>query len=334
MKKTLYFCLGFLICMALIPTMTLMKNEIAKRRETDNTDISPDGVISDSPVTYDEFRLLDTSQDRIITVSDFDFCCGALAAEMPVSFDKEALKAQTVAIFTYYSKMRDESRSAGNDSDFEVNTEKNLIYIPNEKLKDMWGENYTDYYSKIEDCVNSVFGQALLYDDELILSCFCALNGGTTENSKDVFGGELPYLTAVASPGDCFAPEYLTERSFTTDEFEEIATGTWNGISLDGSPQQWVTDIERTDSGTVSQIVIGNAKTTGDEVRKAFALRSANFDIVYSQNEFVFTVRGYGHGVGMSQYGAQYMALQGADYKEILCTYYPNTAIAKVKENI
>ena len=145
------------------------------------------------------------------------------------------------------------------------------------------------------------------------------------------FGGELPYLTAVASPGDCFAPEYQTECSFTTDEFEEIATGAWQGISLNGSPQQWVTDIERTASGTVSQIVIGNAKTTGDEVRKAFSLRSANFDIVYSQNEFVFTVRGYGHGVGMSQYGAQYMAIQGADYREILYTYYPNTVIAKVE---
>lgn len=331
MKKTFYFCLVFLICMALIPTITLMKTEIKKHHEAENTDISIARIDDDSPVTYNDFRLLDTSQDKILTVSDFDFCCGALAAEMPVSFDKEALKAQTVAIFTYYSKKRNESRLAGYDSDFEVNTEQNLIYIPDEKLRDMWGDNYTEYYSKIEACVSDVFGQAVLYDDELILSCFCALNGGTTESSKDIFGGELPYLTAVASPGDCFAPEYQTECSFTTDEFEEIATGAWQGISLNGSPQQWVTDIERTTSGTVSQIVIGNAKTTGDEVRKAFSLRSANFDIVYSQNEFVFTVRGYGHGVGMSQYGAQYMAIQGADYREILYTYYPNTVIAKVE---
>lgn len=332
MKKFLYFCLTFLLCMILIPLFTLIKS--THSGEAESKAPSSSGIQdSEQSVNMQQnedsgyFKLLDTSTNEILTVSDRDFCYGALTAEMPISFEKEALKAQTVAIYTYYSKKRNESRADLNSTedsyDFEVNTEDNLIYIPDEKLREMWGDKYDKYFAKVKECVDSVFGQTITYDGELIEACFHAISGGQTESSKDIFGGEKPYLISVASPADCFAPDYLSTCSFTADEFKDIVNDTWQEIKLDGSPQQWVDEITRTDAGTVSEIIIGNAKVTGQQVRTAFSLRSANFDVIYSQDEFVFTVRGYGHGVGMSQYGAQYMAKQGAEYLEILQTYYP-----------
>lgn len=332
MKKFLYFCLTFLLCMILIPLFTLIKSTHSGEAESkapsaSGIQNSEQSVNTQPNEDSGYFKLLDTSTNEILTVSDRDFCYGALTAEMPISFEKEALKAQTVAIYTYYSKKRNESRADLNSTedsyDFEVSTEDNLIYIPDEKLREMWGDKYDKYFAKVKECVDSVFGQTITYDGELIEACFHAISGGQTESSKDIFGGEKPYLISVASPADCFAPDYLSTCSFTADEFKDIVNDTWQEIELDGSPQQWVDEITRTDAGTVSEIIIGNAKVTGQQVRTAFSLRSANFDVIYSQDEFVFTVRGYGHGVGMSQYGAQYMAKQGAEYLEILQTYYP-----------
>ena len=338
MKRFLYFCLAFLLCMALIPLFTLIKaarsekapSEAQSASDVQSADSDTDDNINNG---FDAFKLLDTSSNEILTVNDRDFCYGALIAEMPISFEKEALKAQTVAIYTFYSKKRNESRENDEDNekgyDFEVNTAENLIYIPDKKLREMWGDKYDKYFAKVKECVDSVFGQTIRYDGELIEACFHAISAGQTESSKDVFGGDTPYLISVASPADCFAPDYLSSRSFTADEFKSIVSKTWKQIKLDGSPQQWIDEITRTDAGTVSEIVIGNAKVSGQQVRSAFSLRSANFDVIYSQDEFVFTVRGYGHGVGMSQYGAQYMAKQGSGYIEILQTYYPNAITVK-----
>lgn len=330
MKRILYFCLGFLLCMIIIPIASLIKNNTVPKENTQSKiqDISYNAEEIKDKISSDSFRILDTSSNKILDVPDREFCIGALAAEMPVSFESEALKAQTVAIYTYYSKMREESRNdSASEYDFTADVENNTIYITEEKLKSMWGDSFSTYYERLSDCVDDVFGKILVYDDELALTCFYSISAGVTENCEDVFGSKLPYLTAVASPADRLAPEYYSVKTFTADEFKKLVTDAWGDIDLDASPQQWITDIERTNSGTVSQIVIGTAQTTGEQVREIFSLRSANFDVIYSQEEFIFTVRGYGHGVGMSQYGAQYMAQQGASYKEILGTYYPHTVL-------
>ena len=330
MKRILYFCFGFLLCMIIIPIVSLLKNNTVQKEttQTKEQNISSDTEPARDYILSNSFRILDTSSNKILDVPDREFCIGALAAEMPASFEEEALKAQTVAIYTYYSKMREESRSDSTSKyDFTADVENNTIYITEEKLKSLWGNSFDTYYEKLSNCVDDVFGKILVYDNELALTCFYSISAGVTENCEDIFGSKLPYLTAVASPADRFAPEYYSVKTFSSDEFKKLVTDAWGNIDLDASPQQWITDIERTDSGTVSQIVIGTAQTTGEQVREVFSLRSANFDVIFSQEEFIFTVRGYGHGVGMSQYGAQYMAQQGATYKEILSTYYPNTVL-------
>ena len=142
------------------------------------------------------------------------------------------------------------------------------------------------------------------------------------QKCTDVFGGDAPYLEAVASPGDLFAPNYLTKVEVDIEGFKNTVVSMNQSVILGDDLSKWIGNVERTNSGMVRKISIGNIDFSGSDIRNAFSLRSADFEIKLEDNKFVFTVKGYGHGVGMSQYGAEYMAKQGATYKEILNWYY------------
>lgn len=277
-----------------------------------------------------DFRLYDDSLEKTIKVSNADFLIGTLACELSPDSSGEALKAQAVAAYTYYSKLRREQRANPTDehgADFSVNTKVWLYYTTKEEMKTVWGKKFNSYYKKLQKAVRAVEGQTLQYNGDLITASFYAISSGQTENSEDIWGGACPYLTAVASPWDQYADGYKTTKTVTAAEFQKTMTGAYNGCKLSGDAGQWIGEITRTDSGSVQTIQVGNQTLAGVEMRTLFGLRSSNFTVKYKNGSFHFTVLGYGHGVGMSQNGAVAMAEQGYTYDKILSWYYPGAEL-------
>ena len=359
MKKIMITCLLLVLVMAAIPAITLSgivkpdnrkpdaaasevleasqateATEKATEKPTEKATEKATEKPTEKPAgkaDAQSFKILDNATGDVLQVSDRDFCIGALAAEMPASFEEEALKAQCTALYTFFCKKRDAQREKTDSNlkgaDFSCNSEKKEVYIPKETLQSLWKDNFETAYKKLENAVNAVFSQVIRYDGELITAAYCAISGGITEKRKNALSEDQPYLQSVASPWDALCNEYLSTVTLTNEEVKTIIEDTWNDITLGDSSQEWFTDLKTTDAGTVSSVKVGGKEVTGQEIRDAFSLRSSNFEVLYTLDEFVFTVRGYGHGAGLSQYGANEMAKQGADYQEILAWYYPGTTI-------
>jgi len=273
--------------------------------------------------TENVFRIKNTSTGIISEIPDKDFCIGALAYEMQPSFGSEALKAQTVALYTFFCRKRNIAREKGQDHDFAADTGKGEIYLSDDLLRKKWGSQYDTSIKAIKTAVEAVFGEIMTDSDgDPIDACYHAISGGATENAADVFGQDDPHLIAAASPFDTLAPGYLSVCSFSAEEFRSKLSSVGKNIKLADDPSDYIGEISRTGSGTVTKLTAGGQSFSGLEIRKAFSLRSAVFDIEYKDNNFIFTVRGYGHGVGLSQWGARGMAQQGSDHREILRHYY------------
>ena len=278
------------------------------------------------------FHILDSMKDEVFEVDDRTFLIGTLAAELAPTYHAEALKAQAVAAYTYYCSLRNARKmtqsSALKGADFAANPSQWLIYASKEQMQERWGENFDAYYRNLCDAVDAVWGQTLQQNGELITATYYAISGGTTVDAKEVFGNARSYLVPVASPGDVYAEGFRTTLTLTPEQVHTAAKNAWD-CTLEGDPNAWFGQIVRDSSGYVSSVVIGGAERKGTQARTAFGLRSANFEVAYENGAFTFSVKGYGHGVGMSQVGAQYMASQGSAYHEILAWYYPNTELVK-----
>lgn len=277
------------------------------------------------------FKILDTKSDQVLTVDDRDFICGSVSSEMSPLAETEALKAQAVACYTYYSRLREAQRKAPDSSlkgaDFSADLQDGQSYLTPDLRKTRWGSHYDSYSQTISKVVDSVFGQVLKSQNELIEATFYAISSGNTESSADIWGGARPYLVSVASPGDRFAGGYQTTVVLTQDEMKSKILAAAPGADLSGDPSGWVGATDRTEAGSVKTVVLGGKSLSGNSARSAFGLRSANFTVSFAGGKFTFLVKGYGHDVGMSQAGAQYMAKQGANYRQILSWYYPTTTL-------
>ncbi len=278
------------------------------------------------------FKILDSVKGEVFEVDDRTFVIGTVAAEISPTYHPEAIKAQAVAAYTYYSSLRQTQRQSPNSAlkgaDFAASPSQWLTYVSEDQMRERWGDQFDSYYKNLTEAIDSVMGQTLQQDGQLITATYYAISAGTTEDAKEVFGNSRSYLVPVASPGDVYAEGYRTTVSLTEEEFKNAAQSAWN-CTLEGDPSTWIGDITNDTSGYVSAIVIGGEARKGTEARTAFGLRSANFEVTYENGTFTFHVKGYGHGVGMSQVGAEYMANQGSTYDEILAWYYPNTTLVK-----
>lgn len=278
------------------------------------------------------FKILDASSGKVLEVDDRSFLYGAIASELSPSAPAEALKAQGVAAYTYYSRLREQQRlkpnSALNGADFSADTQNWQIYVSKEQMQSRWGTEFESNYKKLTQAADAVYGQVLKSGGELIDATYFAISAGQTEASVDIWGGQRTYLVSVASPGDVFAGGFQTTVALTADQFKAAALKAALKANLSGDPSTWVGEIKRTAAGSVTSMTVGGASITGNGARTAFGLRSANFTVSYANGSFLFLVKGYGHGVGMSQAGAEYMANQGSDYRQILAWYYPNTTLA------
>ena len=255
-----------------------------------------------------------------------EFLPAALACEMDLSAPEEALKAQAVALYTFYSYQR--AQHQGEAAHFACDTANWLVYVPQSALEERWGEDFPAYYETLQQVVAAVKGQRLTWEGEPICAAFFAISGGATASSANVWGQEFPYLQSVASPGDCFASGYLSTVTLTAQELQAAGEAAWgDGVDFSLPREQWFTDIAATPAGYVTSATVGGRLCTGEELREAFGLRSACFTLDTSGGEFQFTVKGWGHGVGMSQAGAAFLANQGASYQEILEHYYPGALL-------
>lgn len=320
-------------------SVQVLSSEVSSTKEkktNENTsDVSETSAKEDK--AENKFKILDTSSGEVIAVSEKEFCYGALAYEMPPSFEEEALKAQTVALYTHFCRLRNMQKEDPDKelsgADFSADLSQGQFYLSDKQLREKWGELYDDSIKKIHSAVDSVFGTVLTDDSgELIDACYHAISSGTTENAKDIFGFDCEYLIAVPSPTDINAPDYLTKCSYNAKEFREKITAVNDDVKFPENASEYIGETKRTPSGSVTKIIIGGEEFTGSDIRQAFGFRSAAFEVEYSDGKFYFTVKGYGHGVGLSQWGAQGMAKQGSGYEEILKHYYRGVLIKSSNE--
>ncbi len=251
----------------------------------------------------------------VITIGLEEYIIGVVAAEMPASFNIEALKAQSVIARTYALK----AQSTGKILTDTVSTQ---AYIDTNQMRTNWGSGFNTYYNKVKNAVESTSGEYLTYNGTYIEAMYHSTNNGKTESSLDVFGNYYPYLVSVTSEFDKSASSYLRTVSMDINTISSKL-----GINL--SSDSIIEILSYTDGSNIKEINIGGSIFTGRQVREALGLRSADFDIVINGNNASITTRGYGHGVGMSQYGSNGMANAGYNYKSILSHYYPGTTIKK-----
>ena len=274
-------------------------------------------------------------EDVVKTVNIEEYLHGVIAAEMPAHFPLEALKAQAVASRSY---VLDKMVSGGNKipshkgADVCTDSAHCKTWISKEDRFKNWSkEDQEKNWNKISAAVSETAGEYMTFDGEPITAVFYAISSGTTERAEDVWGSDVPYLQNSDSSLDTNAPGYRSEKIYTKNEFLNKITAEFPDIELGNNPSHWYCDEVRSSGGAVLSCRIGNKKLKGTEVRKIFSLRSHNYTLIYKDGKFIFDVVGYGHGVGMSQWGAKFYADEGKNYRDILRIYYTGISFANLE---
>lgn len=241
-----------------------------------------------------------------------DYITGVVSSEMPALFETEALKAQSVASRSY-------ALSNLTNNTIELTSSINdQVYSPNYILKEKWKENYNTYYQKIAEIVNSTTTEVIKRENKILRTYYFSISNGYTENSETVFNDTT--FQSVISEEDSSTTNYKYTKIFTEEELK-------TKLNLS---EITIKNITKNETNHISTITISDRIFTGIELRKLLDLRSTDFEITRNNNTYEITTTGYGHGVGMSQYGANNMAKKGKNYKEILEHYYQNTQISKI----
>lgn len=265
------------------------------------------------------------SSGNIITLPFEEYITGVLAGEMPVQFEKEALKAQAVAARSY--ALVRIMQNKGKEYDV-VDTVSNQVYLDENTLKEKWKETYTEKMNKIRNAIFETKSEYLDYNGQIVEAFFFSTSTGKTENVEEVFSEKLPYLRSVDSSFDAeVSPVFESSVSYTLDEF-------YKKLSIPVSNDLNIQVVQTTSTGRIKKIVINQREFTGSDVAYKLNLRSSYFSIFRDGNKVVIHTKGYGHGVGMSQYGAEALAKKGYTYDQILKHYYTNVEIKKLKKSV
>ena len=256
------------------------------------SEAAPDSAaVPPSDQDSESFLLADQSAGAVVSVPRRDYLIGAVAAEMPISWPDEALKADAV-------------------------------------LRSYWGTAYEENYARLSALVDSVLTDVLYYGSAPAGTSYFAISNGMTEASENVWGTALPYLVAVDSSTDLNADNYLYTVQFTAEQMQQALAGL--GLLPDpAAPVSWFGEAALTPSGYVASLPVCGQSVTGPALRKALGLRSACFTVQYQEGSFLLTTKGYGHGVGLSQWGAKALAEQGQSAEEILAHYFPGTELRR-----
>ena len=251
-----------------------------------------------------------------------EYVVGVVLSEMPASFEPEALKAQAVAARTYAMKTCDDGKKhAGAVCDSSLCCQGYMTV--EDYLLRGWKEKYVE---RVRKAVQETAGQVLVYNGKLIRATYFSCSGGVTESAVAVWGRDYPYLQSVPSPGEEETVYYTDTVRLSLESFQEKL-----GVALSGSPENWFGNITYTAGGGIDTMEIGGVAYRGTTLRSLLGLRSTAFQVVVNESSILFETRGYGHRVGMSQYGADAMALEGNTYQQILQHYYQGTDLTYLK---
>jgi len=284
---------------------------------------------------YEDLDVRVMTGGEVVVMKLEDYLTGVVAAEMPVDFLTEALKAQAVAARTY-TLYRMVSEPSPNHPDADVCDDPGCCkaYLSDAGLRDAWGDSYAENMKKISAAVEATRGEYMTYEGEPILAVFHASSAGMTEESGAVWQRDMPYLVSVKSPETADdAANYVTKVRVSESDFAETVLGEYPDADLSGDPETWVDGITYTQSGRVAYAVVGGVGIRGTKLRSMFGLRSTHMEIAAEDGDIVFTVTGSGHGVGMSQYGANVLAKQGYGCRDILLRYYSGIDFANLNES-
>lgn len=280
------------------------------------------GGVSFTAPCYDDsvtVRLEERGEVRELSLQEY--LTDVVLQEMPASFEEEALKAQCVAARTFTMRCVTEGGKHEN-ADVCGDPACCQCYLDEEEGRGIYGADYEACREKVRSAVLATDGQVLTYDGALIEAAYFSSTGGSTESALAVWGGDVSYLRPVSSPEE----PRISEVSLPFSAFRDMLPLS----DLDGSPSAWFGSMTRTEGGAVETMVIGGKTYSGTELRRIFSLKSARFTAAVTDENVVFEVTGSGHGVGMSQYGANTMAQNGSSYRQILLHYYSGTELKEL----
>lgn len=313
----------------IIPTMLVLAfqgNEtepIVNLLAVDTASTKTEAIEPPENATIEVFR----TKKGVIEETDFeDYIIGVIASEMPADFSLEALKAQALTARTYILKLMLNPTDTNLPDGANVSdTIIHQVYHNDSDLRAMWGDDYNWKITRIIEAVQATRNQIITYNGEPITATFFSTSNGFTENSEDYWQNEIPYLRSVASPWDKNSPRYTTTKTVSAQQFYE---GLGVKLPADGTVGQISA---RTKSGRVASVLINGQTFTGREIREKLDLDSSDFQWKRSNNSVVIETKGWGHGVGMSQYGADGMAKEGKNYQEIIMHYYNGVQISSIE---
>ncbi len=321
MKKVVVFAVFLVGVILLLPLSQADNPDKAKAPSA----VGESAVLPDAKdAAAESFRICEMESDTVTVLSAEEYIFGVVAAEMPALYEPEALKAQAVAAYTYACYRR--AGNSGKSYDLTTDPTLDQSYITEEQARARWGGKAEEYCQKIKSAVAETKGFLVTYDNKPILAVYHAISPGKTEDCQNVWGSDLPYLKPVASPGDTLSPQYVSTVTVTAKTLREKLG---DECDFSGKEAAYFGKSEKTASGVVKQISVCGTPLKGARIRSLLDLRSSAFDVAYSDGGFTFTVYGYGHGVGMSQYGANAMAKQGSGFEEILTHYYTGCTVYK-----
>ncbi len=337
MKKISILAAIVFLVLYIIPTLSLQyfeKKYPSKKTEVEVAE-SNDSIISEDNSERRDVQVYDVNNNKVITIELEEYIMGVVAGEMPAEFENEALKAQAVTARTYLLyKLKKNTTNPEQHKEAPICTgiHCQVYYSKDDLIKKYSQEWYDKYWDKIANAVNSTKGQILTFEDKIIEPLFHSTSGGRTENSEDVFTAFAPYLRSVDSPYEANSPKLTATVTIPIVEFIDKLKG---ALGISDLTVQNLKDkmslLEVSEGGKVKTLQVGDKVLTGREFRSLYNLNSTNFKFVQNNNTIEIVTTGYGHGVGMSQYGANGMAIEGYNYQDILKHYYTGVKIMKYK---
>lgn len=338
MKKKIYIIILLISFFLFLPIIYLIFSEDSNIKIKDNFKLNSGDIIFHNKIKKEpDISVYISDTKEVIKLNIEEYVRGVVAGEMPANFSLEALKAQAVASRTYALAHMEEFGGASYNKSIGANlidTTANQVYLTKEERYKAWPKDKGDeYWDKITRAVEETREEILTYEDKIVMSpYYFSTSGGKTENCVDVFSKDIPYLKSVQSNGEEIAPRYTSSKKYSFEEFISIINKNYKGSNITlKNIKTGVKIIEKSEGGGVLKIKIGSITLNGKELRTLFLLNSTDFEIDI-KDSITFICQGYGHRVGMSQWGANVMGLNGAKYLDILKHYYTGTKVKKIQD--
>ena len=334
MKKFLFYLIALFCIVFYIPSICTKQKRQAEAKN--NTEIGEDAkqldTTKEEKYNYSNFAKIKLYHSKIDEVEELpidEYLYGVVSSEMPVKYEIEALKAQAVVARTYTIYQITHSNGKHNDADICDNFACCQAWISKEDRLNRWNIDEAEAnWQKIVNAVDSTQGKVITYKNDVIDAFFHSNSGGTTETASNVWGGQnFPYLQSVETSGEDNYSEYNSELELSKEELINKIREKYSEIEINFDEKNCIKILEFTESGRVKTIKFGNIEIAGTECRTILGLKSTNFSFEIRDNSVIFFVKGYGHGVGMSQTGADSLAKQGLNYEDIIKHFYRNVEI-------